>query len=64
MGKHKSTEKRSYIPQQNSHADIKRRLERMKYPMGRVQQSDQTLEEAMGTEEYLEFAERQKNRSK
>lgn len=64
MGKHKSTEKRSYIPQQNSHADIKRRLERMKYPMGRVQQSDQTLEEAMGTEEYLEFVERQKNRSK
>jgi hypothetical protein len=64
MGKHKSTEKRSYIPQQNSHADIKRRLERMKYPMGRVQQSDQTLEEAMDTEEYLEFAERQKNRSK
>jgi hypothetical protein len=64
MGKHKSTEKRSYIPQQNSHADIKRRLERMKYPMGRVQQSNQTLEEAMGTEEYLEFVERQKNRSK
>jgi hypothetical protein len=64
MGKHKSTEKRSYIPQQNSHADIKRRLERMKYPMGRVQQSNQTLEEAMGTEEYLEFVERQNSRSK
>jgi hypothetical protein len=64
MGRHKATEKRSYIPQQNSHADINRRLERMKYPLGRVQQSNQTLEEAMGTEEYLEFVERQKNRSK
>jgi hypothetical protein len=64
MGRHKATEKRSYIPQQNSHADIRRRLERMKYPLGRVQQSNQTLEEAMGTEEYLEFVERQKNRSK
>jgi hypothetical protein len=64
MGRHKSIEKRSYIPQQNSHADIKRRLERMKYPMGRVQQSNQTLEEAMGTEEYLEFVERQNSRSK
>jgi hypothetical protein len=64
MGRHKSTEKRSYIPQQNSHADIRRRLEIMKYPLGRVQQSNQTLEEAMGTEEYLEFVERQKNRSK
>jgi hypothetical protein len=64
MGRHKATEKRSYIPQQNSHADIRRRLEIMKYPLGRVQQSDQTLEEAMGTEEYLEFVERQKNNSK
>jgi hypothetical protein len=64
MGRHKATEKRSYIPLQNSHADIKRRLEIMKYPMGRIQQSNQTLEEAMGTEEYLEFVERQNNRSK
>ena len=64
MGKHKSTEKRSYIPEQNSHADIKRRLERMKYPLGRVKQSNQTLEEAMGTEEYQKLVERQKNRSK
>jgi hypothetical protein len=64
MGKHKSTEKRSYIPLQNSHADIKRRLERMKYPLGRVQQSNQTLEEAMGTEEYQKLVERQKNNSK
>jgi hypothetical protein len=55
MGKHKSTEKRSYIPEQDSHADIKRRLERMKYPLGRVKQSDQTLQEYLDSEQYQEF---------
>ena len=55
MGKHKSTEKRSYIPEQDSHADIKRRLERMKYPLGRVKQSNQTLEEYLDSPEYVEF---------
>jgi hypothetical protein len=63
MGRHKATEKRSYIPLQNSHTDIKRRLEMMSH-FSSIQQSNQTLEEAMGTEEYLEFVERQNNRSK
>lgn len=58
MGKHKNTEKRSYIPMQNSHADIKRRIEMMS-PHRRVQQSDQTLAEYLDSEQYQEFLKNQ-----
>ena len=58
MGKHKNTEKRSYIPMQNSHADIKRRIEMMS-PRRRVQQSDQTLAEYLDSEQYQEFLKNQ-----
>ena len=58
MGKHKNTEKRSYIPMQNSHADIKRRIDMMN-PSRRVQQSDQTLAEYLDSEQYQEFLKNQ-----
>ena len=58
MGKHKNTEKRSYIPMQNSHADIKRRIEMMS-PHRRVQKSDQTLAEYLDSEQYQEFLKNQ-----
>ena len=45
---------------QNSHADIKRRIEMMS-PRRRVQQSDQTLAEYLDSEQYQEFL---KNQSK
>ncbi len=58
MGRRKA-QSRPYIPMQNSHADIRRRIERMKYPQGRVVQSDQTLAEYLNSEQYEEFLKNQ-----
>ncbi len=51
MGRHKATEKRSYIPPQRSIADMRRMRGLIRYPGQDVAgTSDQTLQEAMGSE--------------
>jgi hypothetical protein len=56
MGRHKATEKRSYIPPQRSIADMRRMRGLIRYPGQDVAgTSDQTLQEAMGSEKYKNF---------
>jgi hypothetical protein len=56
MGRHKATEKRSYIPPQRSIADMRRMRGLIRYPGQDVAgTSDQTLQEAMGSEKYKKF---------
>jgi hypothetical protein len=56
MGRHKATEKRSYIPPQRSIADMRRMRGLIRYPGQDVAgTSNQTLQEAMGSEEYRNF---------
>lgn len=57
MGRHKSTEKRSYIPRQyNTIPDPFRNM------LSRQPRSNQTLEEALGPDKYKELVERQSNK--
>ena len=56
MGRHKATEKRSYIPPQRSIADMRRMRGLIRYPGQDVAgTSNQTLQEAMGSEKYKNF---------
>ena len=56
MGRHKATEKRSYIPPQRSIADMRRMRGLIRYPGQDVAgTSNQTLQEAMGSEKYKKF---------
>lgn len=59
MGRHKSTEKRSYIPRQyNGLNDPFRRMLSMQ------PRSNKTLEQELGPDKYKELVERQSNNSK
>ena len=56
MGRRKASEKRSYIPPQRSIADMRRMRGLIRYPGQDVAgTSDQTLQEAMGSEKYKNF---------
>jgi hypothetical protein len=57
MGRHKNTEKRSYIPRQ--HNDIPDPFRNM---LSRQPRSNMTLEEHMGPDKYKELVERQSNK--
>lgn len=60
MGRHKATEKRSYIPPQRSIADMIRMTELMRHPGQSVAgTSNQTLQEAMGSEKYKKFQDKE-----
>ena len=60
MGRHKATEKRSYIPPQRSIADMRRMRGLIRYPGQDVAgTSNQTLQEAMGSEKYKNFQDKE-----
>ena len=57
MGRHKGTEKRSYIPRQNNNIS-----DPFRTMLSRQPRSNMTLEEALGPDKYKELLERQSNK--
>jgi hypothetical protein len=57
MGRHKGTEKRSYIPRQNNNIP-----DPFRTMLSRQPRSNMTLEEALGPDKYKELLERQSNK--